>query len=257
MVHKENAMEKIKKLAELKKNVIGTWVSLSDPSLVEFVKWAGFDFVCLDNEYFPFDPDKMAQMIRTANNMEIPIIIRISRMEDISTLINTGADGIMIPDCTFERAREAVRRIKYAPIGMRSMFATNRAMRVSGLDFKEYHKQANDHIAVVVQIEGKEGMADLDKILSLEGVDLICTGRYDISQSLGVSCEANHPLVDEFEDIVIKKTFQYGKIPILGASTEKEAQDIFIKQKVPMAIVSRDIAFLMNGMTALLKSLKR
>jgi 4-hydroxy-2-oxoheptanedioate aldolase len=249
-------MRKFKEILESKKPIIGTWVSLTDPSLIEFVKWSGFDFVCLDNEYFPFDPDKMAQMIRTANNMDIPIIIRISRMEDISTLINTGSDGIMIPDCTFERAKEAVERMKYAPVGKRSMFATNRAMRVSGLGFKDYHKQANDHIVLVVQIEGQEGMADLDKIIALEGVDLVSTGRYDISQSLGVPCEADHPKVDEFEDIVIKKAFQGGKIPILGAGNEKEARDIFSKQKVPLLIVSRDIAFLMNGMSALVKSLK-
>jgi 4-hydroxy-2-oxoheptanedioate aldolase len=249
-------MKNFKELTDLKKPVIGTWISLTDPSLVEFAKWSGFDFVCLDNEYFPFDPDKIAQMIRTANNIEIPMIIRISRMEDISTLINTGADGIMIPDCNFERAKEAVQRVKYAPVGMRSMFATNRAMRVSGLNFKDYHKQANDHLAIVIQIESKDGMADLDKILSLEGVDLVCTGRYDISQSLGIPCEEHHPQVDEFENIVVKKAVQYGKIPILGAANEKEARDIFIKQKVSMLIISRDIAFLMNGMSALIKSLK-
>jgi 4-hydroxy-2-oxoheptanedioate aldolase len=136
------------------------------------------------------------------------------------------------------------------------MFATNRAMRVSGLSFKDYHKQANDHIVLVVQIEGREGMADLDRIIALEGVDLVCTGRYDISQSLGIPCEADHPKVDEFEDIVIKKAFQGGKIPILGAANEKEARDIFNKQHVPLIIVSRDIAFLTNGMSALVKSLR-
>jgi 4-hydroxy-2-oxoheptanedioate aldolase len=249
-------MKNLKEIAQSKKTVLGTWVSLTDPSVIEFVKWAGFDFVCLDNEYFPFSPDMMGQMIRTANNLEIPLVIRISRMEDISTLINFGADGIMIPDCTFERAKEAVERIKYAPVGMRSMFATSRSMRVSGLSFKEYHKQANDHVTLLVQIEGKRGMADLDKILTLEGVDMVCTGRYDISQSLGVFCEADHPKVDEFEDIVIKKTLQAGKIPFLGGS-EKEAQEILSKQDVRMVIVSRDTAILTSGFAAIVKNLNK
>ncbi|MDR1317470.1 MAG: hypothetical protein LBK13_11425 [Spirochaetales bacterium] len=249
-------MKNLKEFAKLEKPVVGTWVSLTDPGVIEFVKWAGFDFVCLDNEYFPFDPNMMGQMIRTANNLEIPLIIRISRMEDISTLINFGTDGIMIPDCTFERAKDAVERIKYAPIGMRSMFATSRSMRVSGLGFKEYHKQANDHVTLLVQIEGKRGMEDLDKILSLDGVDMVCTGRYDISQSLGVPCEANHPMVDEFEDIVIKKTIDAGKIPFLGGN-EKEAQDILSRQNVRMVIVSRDTAILTSGFASIVTNLTK
>jgi 4-hydroxy-2-oxoheptanedioate aldolase len=249
-------MKMLKEFAESKIPVLGTWISLTDSSVVEFVQQAGFDFVGLDNEYFPFDYDMMAQMIRTANNIEIPIFVRISRMEDISTLINTGANGIMIPECTFKRAQEAVERIKYAPVGKRSMFGLSRAMHVAGLDFKQYYKHANNQIALIVQIEGQEGMADLGRILTLQGVDLISTGRLDISQSLGVPGEANHPIVDEFENKVVLKTLQAGKNLILGASSEKEAQDILANDNVRMVIISRDIVLLTNGMRNLVKNFK-
>ena len=249
-------MKTLKELSKQKPAVLGTWISLTDPSLAEFVKWAGFDFVGLDNEYFPFDHDMMAQIIRTANNIEIPIFVRISRMDDISTLISTGADGIMLPCATFELAQEAVERIKYAPIGKRSMFGATRAMRVAGLDFKNYHKQANDRTALIVQIEDKKGMEDLDKILALEGVDLISTGRFDISQSLGVPCEGNHPKVVEFENEIISKTLQTGKKLLLGASTEVDAVELLDRGDISMIIVSRDIALLTNGMQTLVKNLR-
>jgi 2-keto-3-deoxy-L-rhamnonate aldolase RhmA len=249
-------MMNFRQLVKSKELVLGTWVSLTDPSLVEFVKWSGFDFVCLDNEYFPFEMNMMAQMIRTANNIDIPMLIRISRMEDISMLISTGAYGIMIPDCNFERAKEAIARIKYAPIGSRSMFAGSRVMRVGGFDFPQYYKQANDQVSLFIQIESQEGMEDLDKILELEGVDFVCTGRNDISQSLGIACDANNPKVLEFEDVVIKKTIKAGKIPFLGAVNEQEAREILSRQDVHMLIVSRDIPFLMSSMSGLVKSLK-
>jgi 4-hydroxy-2-oxoheptanedioate aldolase len=249
-------MKTLQEMAGSSDTAIGTWISLADPCIVEFVKWAEFDFVCIDNEYFPFSPDMLGQMIMTANNLQIPLIIRISRMEDISTLINFGANGIMIPDCTFERAKEAVERIKYAPVGMRSMFGSSRAMRVSGLNFKDYHTQANERITLIVQIEGKQGMEDLDRILAMEGVDMISTGRYDISQSIGVPCEADHPKVDEFENAVVQKTLAAGKVPILGG-TEKDARDVLSKQEVHMLIVSRDTAVLTNGLNDIVRNLKR
>jgi 4-hydroxy-2-oxoheptanedioate aldolase len=249
-------MKTLKELAKSDVPVLGTWISLSDPSVVEFIKWAGFDFVGLDNEYFPFDYDMTAQIIRTANNIKIPIFVRISRMEDISTFINTGANGIMIPECTYERAQEAVARIKYAPAGRRSMFGLSRAMLSAGLDFKEYYNLANDRIALIVQIEGQDGMADIDRILTLKGVDLISTGRLDISQSIGMPGEANHPMVDKFENEVISKALHAGKELILGANTEKDAKNILVKNNVRMLIVSRDIVLLTNGMNALIKNFR-
>jgi 4-hydroxy-2-oxoheptanedioate aldolase len=248
-------MKTLREIAKSKDIAIGTWISLTDPSLVEFIKLAGFDFVCVDNEYFPFNPNMLGQMIMVANNLQIPLIIRISRMEDISTLINFGVDGIMIPDCTFKRAKEAVERIKYAPVGMRSMFGSSRAMRISGLSFKEYHRQANDRIALIVQIEGLPGMEDIDRILAMEGIDMISTGRYDISQSIGFPCEFDHPKVDEFENIVVQKTLAAGKIPVLGG-TENEARDVFSRQEVRMMIVSRDTAVLTKGFNSIVRNLK-
>jgi 2-dehydro-3-deoxyglucarate aldolase/4-hydroxy-2-oxoheptanedioate aldolase len=177
-------------------------------------------------------------------------------MEDISMLISTGAFGIMIPDCNYERAKEAVERIKYAPIGNRSMFAGCRVMRAAGLDFKEYYKQANDQASLFIQIESKEGMEDLDKILALEGVDFVCTGRNDISQSLRVAPDANNQKVLDFEDIVVKKTIKAGKIPFLGAQNEQEAHEILARQDVRILIISRDIPLLMSGFSLFVKSLK-
>jgi 2-keto-3-deoxy-L-rhamnonate aldolase RhmA len=249
-------MKNFKEIVKQEGTILGTWISLTDPSVVEFVKWSGFDFVCLDNEYFPFEMNMMAQMIRTANNMDIPMLIRVSRMEDISMLVSTGAFGIMIPDCNYERAKEAVERIKYAPIGNRSMFAGSRAMRTLGFDFKQYYKQANDYVSLFIQIESKEGMDDLDKILALEGVDFVCTGRNDISQSLGVAPDANNQKVLDFEDIVVKKTIKAGKIPFLGAQDEQEACEILAEQDVRILIVSRDIPLLMSGFSMLVKKLK-
>ena len=237
--------------------VLGTWVTMTDPTVIEFAKLAGFDFVRLDNEYFPFDINMIEQMIRTANSIGLPIIVRVSRLEDISMFISCGADGIMIPDGTYERAKETVERVKYAPLGKRSMFMKSRAVRVSGLNFKEYHKQANNHVSVTVQIEDPKGMADIDKILSLEGVDFVASGRADISQVLSVPGETDHPKVDEFEDAVIKKALEYKKIPMLMVAPNKAAQEKLLQKGVHVMVICSDYEFMFNGMQAAIKEMRK
>ena len=236
---------------------LGTWVTMNDPVVVELAKAAGFDFVRLDNEYNPYDTSMVAQMIATANNIGIPIIVRISRLEDITMFVSCGADGIMIPDGTYERALETVERAKYAPLGKRSVASSSRAVRISGLGFKEYHKQANKHVSVVVQIEDPRGMADIDKILSLEGVDLVGSGRADIAQALGVPGEPGHPKVDEFEDTIIKKALEYKKLPILMVNANRAAQEKLLKKGVNVMVVSQDFEFMFNGMQAIVQEMKQ
>jgi 2-keto-3-deoxy-L-rhamnonate aldolase RhmA len=73
---------------------------------------------------------------------------------------------------------------------------------------------------------------------------------------LGIACDANNSRVLEFEDEVVRKTIEAGKIPFLGAVNEQEAREILAQQDVHMLIVSRDIPFLMSGMSGLVKNLK-
>ena len=248
-------MQKINQVFRKKEIVIGTWLSMNDVVIIELAKAAGFDFVRIDNEYVPYDINMIAQLIRIANLAGIPIIVRIARLDDIPFFINFGADGIMIPDATLERTKEAIERVKYAPVGQRAMNGSSRALQVSGLSFKEFHKQANDSISLTVQIENLQGMAEIDEILALEGVDLVGSGRQDVSQALGFPGEPNHPKVYEFEDTVIKKALQFGKIPVMVANN-KEERDKYMKKGVNVLIAGRDQNFLSDGMRNLVQALR-
>ena len=248
-------MQTIKDLFCSGRVVLGTGISLTDPGIVEFAKWAGFEFIRIDNEYIPMDIGIIAQMIRTANNIGLPVFVRISHMEDISMLINFGADGITIPDCTLARAKEAVELIKYAPVGNRSMFGSARAIRVSGLPFKQYYAEANSCVSVAVQIEEQQGMDEIDDILALEAIDIVGSGRNDISQAVGVPCEVTHPKVLAFEDIVIQKALKHGKIPLMIAS-DKKSRDEMVRKGVRALMVRRDESFMLEGMRVAVKELR-
>ena len=248
-------MVNIKEFFGKKELVLGTWVSMPDPDIIEFVKAAGFDFIRIDNEYAPLDIGMIAHMIRVANIIDIPVIVRISRLEDISMLLSHGANGIMIPDGSLARVKEVIHRAKYVPIGKRSMASESRAVRTSGLSFKEYHQKANAHVSVVVQIEDHQGLAELDEILKLEGVDIIGSGRSDIAQVLGVPGEISHPKVIEFEDTIIKKTLEHGKIPMLQVSDTKD-RDALLKKGVYVQVFSKDDSFLQKAMRSAVREFK-
>ena len=243
--------------------VLGTWVSLTDPTVIELAKMAGFDFVRVDNEYIPFDYDMMAQFIRTANNIGMPIIIRVSRLEDITMLISAGADGIMIPDGSYERAKAAIEYLKYAPLGNRSINSGSRAVRTSGLEFQEYYQQANNHVCLVVQIESQKGMDEIDMILSLDGVDFVASGRSDISQALGVPGETKHPKVDAFENRVIEKSLEHHKIPMVFIASSKMLlesnelpQEELLQKGVNVIVVDQDYQYMLNGMQAAVQKMR-
>jgi len=250
-------MISIKDFALRDKPVFGVWVTIADAGVVEMAKWAGFDFVRVDNEYIPFDFGKISEMIRTANHFDIPILIRISRMEDITSLIAFGVDGVIVPDCdSVERAKEAIRLVKYHPVGARGINPGSRAVRISDLPPAEYIAKANDYVSLTVQIENVNTAERIDDILSLDGIDLVSSGRGDISQSLGVPGETRHPKVIEFEDLVIRKTRQYGKIPTILATTKEDLSEL-LKKGVNVFTVATDDTLLINAMKAHIRDFRQ
>jgi 4-hydroxy-2-oxoheptanedioate aldolase len=241
-------MKSIQELAAAGKPVLGTWVSIADAGVIEMAKWAGFDYIRIDNEYTPFNPAKLAELIRTANLLKIPVHVRISRMEDIVSLISFGANGIIVPDCnTVERAKEAIDRIKYYPIGKRGVNPDCRASHIAGCTGSEYLKKGNDLVSLTIQIEDVKVASYIDEIVSLEGIDMISSGRNDISQSFGCPGEIRHPKALEFEDLIIKKALKYGKLPVILANTREEIVDLTAKD-VHIFTVGNDEAMLRAGM---------
>lgn len=249
-------MKTFKDLYSSNRPIFGMWVSIADASCIEFAYWAGFDYVRLDCEYMPYDFSKMAEIIRTANNIGIPILVRVARLEDLDMIVNFGADGVVVPDCnTVERAKEAIDRVKYFPIGVRAMYTGARAMRVLGLPFPEYCKIANDRVMLNIQVEDIKAMENIDELLSLQGIDMVSSGRGDISQSLGIPGQTNDPRVIAMEEELIQKTLEHDKIPVMMTSS-KEKVDEWFKQGLRMFTVGKDENFLLTGMKECMKKMK-
>lgn len=203
----KNSLDKFKQKLLNDDFVIGPFMKTGDPAFVEAAGHAGFDFAILDMEHGPANITDMQNLIRAAEVSGILPIVRVPDIseEAIGKPLDIGAKGVQIPQVTSaEEAEQAVAFAKFFPMGERGVCRFVRAAKYTHTERGEYFDNANQNL-VILQLEGKEALLNLDDILKVEGVDIIFIGPYDLSQSLGVPGQVTHPrVIEEMTKIVIR-----------------------------------------------------
>lgn len=167
--------------------LIGTFVSIAHPAVVEILAGAGFDYVCIDSEHGAFTATEIEDLVRAADAAGIPALVRVSGVgPEIGRALDSGAAGVIVPRVeTAAQAAEAAAATKYPPMGTRGA-GPGRATNYGRL-FGAYLESANGSTACIVQIETQAGLDQLDAILEVEGIDLAFIGPGDLAVSLGVA----------------------------------------------------------------------
>lgn len=194
---------------------IGPFSKCSDPAIIECIGLAGFDFVIIDLEHSPNSIENAQNLVRAASIHNLTPIIRVSMNSDtlISMALDIGAQGVQVPQINDEiGARNVVNAAKFSPLGNRGICRYVRAAGYSSKNKNDYFKESNDNTLVIIQIEGSRGLENIDDILKVDGIDIIFIGPYDLSQSLGVPGQTNHPKVLEAMQSAIVKASRYNKI---------------------------------------------
>jgi 4-hydroxy-2-oxoheptanedioate aldolase len=143
----------------------------------------------------------MAPFIRVRENAETMI----------TRALDTGASGVQIPQINSgEDAKRAVEASKFYPLGCRGVCRFTRNAQYSHIPSSEYFDMANKNTLVILQIEGQGGVENIDAILDTKGYDVLFIGPYDLSQSLGLTGQVNHPKVLEQIEKITKKARDKG-----------------------------------------------
>lgn len=186
---------------------IGMFMKTSDPAFVEIASLSGFDFVILDNEHGVVSHENMQNLIRAVYLGNTLPIIRVAEINesDIGKALDIGAAGIQVPQVT---SKEDVIKIiefsKFYPMGSRGVCRFVRAANYALMSQVEYYQNANKSM-VIIQLEGKKALENIDDILRVKGIDVVFIGPYDLSQSLGVPGDIfNEKVVKEMKLIVNK-----------------------------------------------------
>lgn len=192
--NRQNLKEKFAK----RERTFGGWISYREPAIAETFAMAGFDFIAIDMEHTTIsidDANRIITSIQSEGGVCVPR--QVSHNNDyMKPLLEAGADGIMIPMVdTVDQVNTLLRNLKFPPLGRRS-FGVNRAHGY-GFDFERYITTWNDTGLFVIQIESIEAVENIDELVHIPGVDAVMIGPYDISGSLNVPGDTNHPKVRE------------------------------------------------------------
>lgn len=224
---------KLKKKLNSNEAAIGTFIVSNAPDFVEIAALAGFDFVIIDNEHGPMRAESTQHLIRAAELRGITPIVRIPDSLE-STILHTldiGAYGIQVPQVNdAEKAREIVKKAKYEPIGKRGLaFPKSADYGMSGMsNFTDY---SNEQTMIITHCENKACLDNLEEICKIPEIDVIFLGPYDMSQSMGVTGQVTHELVENAAKKVIEITKKYNKIAGIfvgnGETAKKRAEEGF------------------------------
>ncbi|MCI8304109.1 MAG: hypothetical protein HFF52_05715 [Lawsonibacter sp.] len=186
-----------------------------DANLAEMLAIQGVDLIIIDNEHYPFDPETMIQVIRASHAGGACCMVRLPNAEParIAQVMDMGADGIQIPSVdSYEEALQLRNAVKFAPVGTRGFCPITRAAAYGhGMTPVEFARISNENTFVVPQIETREGVEDIDRILSIPEVDWVPIGPSDLSASYGCPGEYSNPQVVNAIKAVQEKSAALGR----------------------------------------------
>ena len=175
---------------------LGTWIQIGHPAVAEVLASAGYDWLCADCEHTDIGPAEFAALARACHGRGPVPLARVRENDTLAIrqMLDLGALGVIVPLVnTAAEAAAAVRAAKYPPAGVRG-FAFHRA-NTWGVEFTDYAAQANAEIAVVVMIESRQAVENIDGILAVDGVDGVFIGPYDMSGSYGLPGKTSDPVI--------------------------------------------------------------
>ena len=188
---------------------IGSWLTIPHQSVVEILGTANFEWLAIDIEHAAIDFETVFNLIGHIQGNEMQALVRVSKNEEvvIKRVLDSGADGVIIPMIkNREDALKAINFTKYPPEGKRGV-GLNRAQKY-GTAFKSYSDWVKNNIVLIAQIEHIDAVKNLEEILSVEGIDGIIVGPYDLSASMGFPGEYDREDVKEALsqiDVICKK----------------------------------------------------
>jgi 4-hydroxy-2-oxoheptanedioate aldolase len=235
---------------------IGLWSSLSSNIVAEIIGDCGYDWILLDTEHSPNEvPALMAQMQAMQRGTATPIVrpawndaVLIKRIMDI------GAQTLLVPFVqNAEEARRAAAATLYPPRGIRGTAGSSRASRYGRVG--DYLKKANSEVCLLVQVETREALEQIDAIAKVDGIDGVFIGPSDLAASLGHIGNQQHPEVQAAIEGAAKRLKAVGKAAGILTPNEEEARR-YISWGYTFVAVGSDNGVLKAGADALVKKFK-
>ncbi len=248
---------RLKRIIEAGKVAVGGEISTPCPDIAEIMASIGFDWIFVDTEHAPFDIYALQTVLQAIKGTDTVPVVRPAWNDRvlIKRVLDVGAFGVVIPWVnTKEDAEAAVSYCKYPPNGLRGWGPRRASLYY--MRTQDYLETADDEILVFAQIETAEAMKNLEDIISVEGIDGVLVGPADLSFSLRVPLQFQHPLLKR----AIEKVVTLGKaagLPIGILCGGPDVAKEYVKMGFQMITIGNDVTLLRNGCESALSAFAR
>lgn len=212
---KINNLEKLKIKMAAGKTALGTVATSFDPALTELAADCGMDFVWIDMEHSPLTVPQAMTMIMALRGTDCAPFVRVPWNVNylLKPILDLAPAGVIIPMVNNREAAErAVHACRYPFQGGERGFATRRQTGFGAMPLSEYLEYSKQEPMVIVQIEHKEAVENIEDILKVDGIDSVCIGPFDLSSSYGkIGCFDDPEIVDAI-DKICEKTLESKKL---------------------------------------------
>lgn len=226
---------------------IGFWLALANSYSAELCAGTGFDYLVFDGEHAPNDVPILLSQLQAVAPYGAAAVVRppIGQTHLIKQFLDIGAQTILVPIVeSAQQAKELVEAVRYPPHGVRGVATLTRASRFGHIP--DYLTTANDQICLLLQVETRKGLDNLDEILEVDGVDGIFIGPSDTSAALGHLGNTGHPEVQSVIEDCIKRIKEAGKAPGILMVNEDLAKR-YLELGALFVAVGTDVGVLVQG----------
>jgi len=173
---------------------LGSWIMIGHQASAEILAGAGFDWIVVDMEHTSIGYETLPLLLGAIRSRGTEAFVRVEANDPtvIKRVLDCGAGGIIVPLVnSAAEAASAVRAARYPPDGERGI-SLGRASEYGG-NFEDYFGSVNEEIVVMTQVEHHRAVDAIDDILAVEGLDAVFLGPYDLSGSMGIAGQLDHP----------------------------------------------------------------
>lgn len=206
--------------------LIGAWITVTDPIMARMFTRIGFDFLMIDLEHSAIDQESLQHILLMFEGSNTCPLVRVPwhDLVWVKWALDCGAEGILFPNIrNAEEARRAVRLTKYPPEGERGFFPRVASDFLTRLN--EYLDGINERINVWIQIEDVQGIRNLDEIFAVGGFDAVLIGPADLSLSMGILGQWEHPGFKQALETILAAGRRHG-VPVGYPADDSSAHAI-------------------------------
>lgn len=255
---KEN---KIKQKISVGEKVIGSFLNLETPSAAEILGLIGYDFIIIDTEHGPGGTESAQNIIRAALLRDVTPMIRVKQLDrsSIMKMIDIGAEGLLIPFVkSAAEVRQIVQYAKYPPVGEKGYGYCRKigyGLEDGTSELEPFFAWANKNTLVFPQCETVPCLEHIEEIAAIDGIDGIFVGPFDLSVSMGIPGQSDHPDFIAAIKRVLKACKQSGKASMIFSTDPGQTKRYY--EMGFDGVAASDIKFFSEGAVSFINAVRQ